>query len=66
MSLKTSMLEYCKIILRKISFNRKLFRKEYRKSFRYLAPDEQIHFRKWAREFIRNQEPGVRSQEIGG
>lgn len=52
MSLKTSMLEYCKIILRKISFNRKLFLKEYRKSFRYLGPDEQAHFRRWAREFL--------------
>jgi hypothetical protein len=44
------MLEYCKIVLRKISFNRKLFLKEYKKSFRYLAPEDKIHFRKWAKE----------------
>jgi hypothetical protein len=38
------------MVLRKISFNRKLFLKEYKKSFRYLAPEDKIHFRKWAKE----------------
>jgi hypothetical protein len=50
MGFKIGMMEYCKIILKKISFNRKLFLKEYRKSFRYLAFDEQAQFRKWARQ----------------
>jgi len=35
-----SMLEYYKIILLKISFDRKLFRKEYRKAFQYLNTEE--------------------------
>jgi hypothetical protein len=49
MRFKTSMLEYCKVILEKLSFSRDLFRKEYRKSFRYLNPEERILFRKWVR-----------------
>jgi len=55
MSLKISMIEYCKIILKKMSFNRKLFLKEYRKSFKHLAPHEQTQFRKWARETFYSQ-----------
>ncbi len=45
-----SMLEYCKVILRKISFDRRLFRKEYRKACGYLAPEEQRELKKWIRE----------------
>jgi len=33
-----------------MSFNRKLFLKEYKKSFGYLAPEDRIHLRKWVRE----------------
>ena len=44
------MLEYCKIILKKLSFYPKLFRKEYRKSFRYLAPGEDVALKTWVRE----------------
>jgi hypothetical protein len=47
---KTSMLEYCKIILKKISFNRRLFRKEYRKTFTYLDPAEQNQLKQWLRD----------------
>lgn len=43
------MLEYCKIILEKLSFSRYLLAKEYRKSFQYLNPEERILFRKWAK-----------------
>lgn len=46
---KRSMLEYCKLILSKISFDRKLFRKEYRKTFGYLQPEEQSELKKWLR-----------------
>jgi len=46
---KTSMLEYCKIILRKMSFNRKLFRKEYKKSLTYLSPEDQDKLKEWRR-----------------
>ena len=44
------MLEYCKIILRKMSFNRTLFRKEYKKTFTYLDPEDQGKLKKWLRE----------------
>jgi len=44
------MLEYCKIILVKISFDKRLFKKEYRKTFSYLAPDEHNELKKWIRE----------------
>lgn len=46
---KLSMLEYSKIILSKISFDRRLFRKEYKKAFRYLDVDERIALKQWVR-----------------
>ena len=46
---KKTMLEYCKIILWKISFNRKLFLKEYRKSFTYLNEAERMQLKSWIR-----------------
>jgi len=47
--LKKSMLEYCKIILEKMSFSRRLFRKEYKKTFAYLAPAEHEELKRWLR-----------------
>ncbi|WP_421878837.1 hypothetical protein [Marinoscillum sp.] len=44
---KTSMVDYLKLILDKISFNRDLFVKEYRKGIRYLSPGERAELRKW-------------------
>jgi hypothetical protein len=32
-----------------MSFDRKLFRKEYRKTFGYLQPEEQSELKKWLR-----------------
>lgn len=46
---KTSMLEYGKIILSKICFDRKLFRKEYRKILGYLTKNEQRELKYWIR-----------------
>ena len=34
------MLEYSKFILSKVAFDKKLFRKEFKKAFRYLNADE--------------------------
>ena len=45
-----SMLEYCKIILGKMKFSRKLFRKEYRKTFQYLEPCEHHKLKQWLRQ----------------
>ena len=44
------MLDYCKLILVKMSFNRSLFRKEYRKTFTYLNESEQQELKRWLRE----------------
>ncbi len=46
---KLSMLEYSKIILSKISFDRRLFRKEYKKAFRSLDSHERIALKQWVR-----------------
>jgi hypothetical protein len=45
---KLSMLEYSKIILSKISFDKTLFRKEYKKAFRYLDNHERTALKQWA------------------
>ena len=47
---KQSMLSYCKVILRKMSFSKKLFLKEYRKSLSWLGPEEQTELKKWVRD----------------
>lgn len=46
---KLSMLEYSKIILSKISFDKTLFRKEYKKAFRCLDNNERTALKQWAR-----------------
>jgi hypothetical protein len=48
------MLEYCKLVLEKISFSRRLFRREYRKTFRYLEPQEHFELKRWLREKMKN------------
>jgi hypothetical protein len=47
---KGSMLEYCKLILGKFSFSPRLFKKEYRKCFKYIEPEDHHEFRTWVRE----------------
>ena len=41
------MLEFCKDILLKVSFNRKLFKKELTKSVRWLNESERLMLRAW-------------------
>jgi hypothetical protein len=41
------MLEYCKTILQKVSFNPALFGKELRKSIKWLQKDEIFILRTW-------------------
>ena len=45
-----SMLEYIKIILQKVSFDRKLFEKELRKAIAMLVPDEVKTLKVWCYE----------------
>jgi hypothetical protein len=46
---KTRMVEYCKNILHKFTFNPALFRKEYRKSLQYLNAEDRAELRHWVR-----------------
>jgi hypothetical protein len=44
------MLDLCKIVLQRVSFNSNLFRKEYRKSLSWLAPMEVKELKNWIRQ----------------
>lgn len=48
--MKTSMFEYSKLILKKVSFNKTLFIKEYRKFFKMLPPEERNELRRWVKQ----------------
>lgn len=41
------MLELSKQILQKVSFDRKLFKKELKKSLRWIKPHERVPFKAW-------------------
>jgi hypothetical protein len=49
--MKTTMLEYCKTVLKKVSFCRRLFRKEYRKSRQWLTAHEGSELKNWIRSY---------------
>ncbi len=42
-----TMLEYCKILLSKMSFSPELLNKEYQKGLKYLTQSEQIELKQW-------------------
>ncbi|MEP1035558.1 hypothetical protein [Ekhidna sp.] len=44
---KMSLLEYYKLLLSKVSFNRELLHKEYQKGLKYLSLDEQAELNWW-------------------
>ena len=44
------MLEYIKMILLKVSFDKKLFEKELRKAFKVLIPEELKQLKQWCYE----------------
>lgn len=48
--MKTTMLEYYKLILKKVSFYPRLFRKEYKKALLYLTEDESRQLKGWLRK----------------
>ncbi len=50
------MLTYCKIVLRKMSFSKKLFLKEYRKALSRLNPEERKELREWVRDSSKGAE----------
>lgn len=55
--MKTTMLEYAKIVLSKVSFDQILFRKEYRKSLALISPEDAAHLNLWLRQqgYFRNE-----------
>lgn len=48
--MKTSMPEYVKTVLSKVSFDRRLFKKEYRKALRWLSTNEAHELKCWLRK----------------
>lgn len=49
--MKTKLLDYYKVILHKVSFDAKLFRKEYGKAVRSLQNNNEIgHLKNWLKE----------------
>lgn len=44
------MLDYCKKVLQCVSFDVRLFRKEYKKATRWLAPVEIQELKQWLRQ----------------
>ncbi len=48
----SSMLEYSKMVLKKVSFDTKLFCKELKKAISRLLPDEIEELKKWLLQFI--------------
>ncbi len=49
--METTLLEYSKIILTKISFDESLFQKEFKKALKKLRPEERHELKSWAREY---------------
>ena len=42
-----TMLQYCKLLLSKISFSDELLKKEYQKGLKYLNPKDQEELKQW-------------------
>jgi len=51
----TAMLEYTKTVLKKVSFDTKLFCKELEKSLERLLPNEVEELKKWLQHFINDK-----------
>ncbi len=49
--MKTSMLDYCKMILSKVQFDKNLYVKEYIKSLTWLSESEREELKKWHRKY---------------
>ncbi len=62
--MKTSFLDYYKVILQKVSFDRKLFKKEYRKAIETLQESEAGILKRWIRENNINSPGAVKSKTM--
>lgn len=45
-----TMLKYCMIVLSAVTFDKRLYLKEYRKSLRWLDESDRVHLKRWAKE----------------
>ena len=47
-------LMYCRAILKKVSFDPELFKKELLKAYRLLSPKDQLELSAWVKEYVHN------------
>lgn len=47
-------LMYCRAILKKVSFDPELFKKELLKAYRLLSPKDQLALSAWVEEYVQN------------
>lgn len=59
------MLEYSKLVLEKVSFNRDLFKKELEKSKRSLAEDEILLLQRWCTYSFHEKYPDILGEAFG-
>ncbi len=45
-----TLLEFSKMILEKVSFEPRIFKKEFRKALRRISVEESIHLKEWCKE----------------
>lgn len=60
--MKTTMLEYSKVILTKVSFCKVLFEKELRKSIQYLQESEKVFLYLWCRKTFKDEHTKIINQ----
>lgn len=46
--MRPSMLDYCKVVLEKVHFDQRLFKKEYHKALRWLSYEEGKLLHQWS------------------
>jgi type IV secretory pathway TrbF-like protein len=47
-------LMYCRAILKKVSFDPELFKKELLKAYQLLSPKDQLALSTWVKEYVQN------------
>jgi type IV secretory pathway TrbF-like protein len=47
-------LMYCRAILKKVSFDPELFKKELLKAYRLLSPKDQLALSAWVKQYVQN------------
>ena len=58
------MLEYCKTILKKVSFDSTLFEKELRKALSYVNKEERMKLLQWCKDSITGNDKQIVEQYI--